>query len=214
MEPIQSAHIPRGARAWGMSERAIYLSYAQSFIFVALFLALARAEANVVQLLLLDFMGVNPLETQHAMSTMKIDTLAFAIVDIVGVFLVFAPPQLFQVVLTSVLESPLGDEARFTPLMILPVTAVLTWYCYDYLTPSNLCFAGNCMPVYEHGISAERYLAILLVQTPITLFSFFYFDAGLSGRSKVRVLLVALATVIIVGLILGCLRARFQLQYF
>jgi hypothetical protein len=85
----------------------------------------------------------------------------------------------------------------------LPLTAVLTWYCYDYLTPSNLCFAGNCMEAYEHGLSIWRYMTALAIQTPVTLFSFLYCNTDLCGRSKKPVLLATLAIAIAIGGIYG-----------
>jgi hypothetical protein len=71
-------------------------------------------------------------------------------------------------------------------LPALPVTAVLTWYCYDYLTPDfNLGInADPDWTPYQHGISIAHYQGALLFQAPVTLFSFLYLDAGFRGASS------------------------------
>jgi hypothetical protein len=81
----------------------------------------------------------------NAMFLMKAYTPVAGIIALIGTFLVFALPQFFQAEVVGALDQIFGDRARFAALLALPLTAVLPWYCYDYLTPSNLCFAGNCM---------------------------------------------------------------------
>ena len=197
-----------------MNKRAIGISYTQSLLWIALCFALVRVEAFVVELLLVDFVHGNPHRPrENAIFMIKAFTPGLAFIAIAGTFLVFALSQFFQVELIGAFEPKFGDRARSAPLLALPVTAVLTWYCYDYLTPSNLCFAGNCMPAYEHGISAARYLTALTIQVPITLFSLCYFNAGLCERPKIRLVLSALATAIVVGLIRGYLDAGIQYQF-
>jgi hypothetical protein len=86
----------------------------------------------------------------------------------------------------------------------LPLTAVLTWYCYDYLTPDwTLC---------EHGISISRYLGALAFQVPVTLFSFLYIDAGFRGASKWLIVVAALAIALVVGGICGYVTAQEQIE--
>ena len=137
------------------------------------------------------------------MFLMKAYTPVAGIIALIGTFLVFALPQFFQAEVVGALDQIFGDRARFAALLALPLTAVLPWYCYDYLTPSNLCFAGNCMEPYEHGLSGSRYMMTLVIQTPITLFGFLYFDAGLRGASKRPVVVAALAIAVVIGGIWG-----------
>jgi hypothetical protein len=197
-----------------MSKFTIHVSYVQSLLWFALFVALIGAESNIVELLFIDFVHGNPHRSQeNALYMMKVDTPVSGIIAFIGTFLVFTLPQFFQAGCIVALDRPFGDRARFAALFALPVTAVLTWYCYDYLTPSNLCFAGNCMEPYEHGLSVSRYVMALAVQTPITLFSFLYFNARIRGGSKWPILLAALAVTLVAGGIRGYLKARGQFQF-
>ncbi len=176
-------------------------------------MALIAAEINVVELLFVDFVHGNPHRTQeNALFMMKAYTPVFGLVAFVGTFLVFTLPQFFQAEAIRASRQMLGDRARFAALLVLPLAAVLTWYCYDYLTPSNVCIPG-CMESYEHGISVARYVTALAIQAPITLFSFLYFNASSRSQSKRPIVLVALAIALVVGGIRGYLMAREQLQF-
>jgi hypothetical protein len=48
-----------------MSKWAINISYAQSLLWVALFMALMSAETNIVELLFIDFVHGNPRRTRE-----------------------------------------------------------------------------------------------------------------------------------------------------
>jgi hypothetical protein len=197
-----------------MSKIAIHVSYLQSLLWLALFLALMRAETNIVELLLIDFVHGNPHRTQeNAIFMMKMNTPLFGAIAFIGTFVVFTLPQFFEAEVVRALDQIFGDRARFAALLALPLTAVLTWYCFDYLTPSNLCFAGNCMETYEHGLSVSRYVTTLAIQTPITVFNLSYFNAGLSGHSKKPILLAALAATLVAGGIWGYLMAGNQFLF-
>jgi hypothetical protein len=197
-----------------MSKGAIHVSYLQSLIWVALFMALSGSEANIVELLFIDFVHGNPHRTrENAIFMMKAYTPELGVITMIGTFLVFTLPQCFQAEVVSALDQKFGDRARSWALLALPLTAVLTRYCYDYLTPSNLCFAGNCVEEYEQGLSLSRYMTTLAIQTPITLFSFLYSNACLRGHSKTPILLAALAVALVAGSIWGYLMARGQLQF-
>jgi hypothetical protein len=196
-----------------MSKLAVHISFLQSLLWLALFMALMNAETNIVELLFIDFVHGNPHRTQeNAIFMMKKHTPLFGAIAFVGTFLVFTVSQFFQAEVISVSDRRFGDRA-FGALLSLPVTTVLTWYCYDYLTPSNLCFAGNCMEPYEHGLSLSRYMKTLAIQTPITLFSYLYFDVGLRDRSKMRIVLAGLTVALFVGVIRGYLMARSQFRF-
>ena len=69
------------------------------------------------------------------------------------------------------------------------------------------------MEAYTHGLSILRYMTTLAIQTPMTLFSFLYFNADLSGRSKKPVVLAALGIAVMIGGIRGYLLARAQYQF-
>jgi hypothetical protein len=197
-----------------MSKIDVTFSYLQSLLWVALFMALMSAETHIVELLFIDFVHGNPHRTrENAISMMKDGAPISAIIALIGTFLVLTLPQFFQAEVVGASHQIFGDRARFAALLALPLTAVLTWYCYDYLTPSNLCFAGNCMEPYDHGMSISRYVKALVIQAPITLFGFLYFDAGLRGQSRGPILLAALAVALVAGGIRGYLMARGQFQF-
>jgi hypothetical protein len=80
-----------------VNSRAIVVSYMQSLLWIALFMALMRAEANIVELLFIDFMHGNPHRTQdNAIFMMKSYTPWEGAFALIGTFLVFALPQFFQ----------------------------------------------------------------------------------------------------------------------
>jgi hypothetical protein len=130
------------------------------------------------------------------------------IVAFVGTFLVLTIAQWFQAEIVAACQYKFGHRAQFAALLGLPMTALLTWYCYDYLTPSNVSFGGNLFEPYEHGLSVSRYIKTLLIQAPITLFGFLYFDADLRGHSSKPVLLAALVASLVAGALWGCIDGR------
>jgi len=200
-----------------MSKSAVNISYAQSLLWVALFMAVMCGVINIVHLLFVDFVHGNPHRTQgNALSMMVEFTLILGVIAVIGTFLVFALPQFFQAALIGALGQIFGDRAQFAALLALPLTAVITWYCYDYLTPTDFNLGINVDPdwtPFKHGLSVSRYITTLIIQTPITLFSFLYFNAGLRDRSKKPVLLAALAVTVVVGGIWGYTTARDQYQF-
>jgi hypothetical protein len=200
-----------------MSKSAVAISYGGSLLWVALFIAIAIGVMNVAELTLIDFVHGNPHRPQsNALFMMAVFTPIFGIIGAIGTFLIFTVPQLFQAALIVTLSQIFGDRARFAALLALPLTAILTWYSYDFLTPTDFNLGINVGPdwvPFKHGLSLSRFMSSLAVQTPVTLFSFLYFDAGPGRLSKKSVLVTSLATAIVVGLIWGYLRAQNQLQF-
>jgi hypothetical protein len=190
-----------------VSKTAINISYAQSLLWIALFIAVIFGVANMVELVFVDFIHGNPHRPQsNAVFMMAAYTPMLGVIAIIGSLLVFTLPQVFQVQLIGALVRRFGERARFAALFALPFTAVLTWYCYDYLTPT-------ITDGYEHGISLVRYLKTVGFQALVTLFGFLYFNAGFRGRSRKPVVLVGLAIAIASGAIWGYLQARQQYQF-
>lgn len=200
-----------------MEKSAVTTSYAQSLCWVAILMALAIVMLFTVELVFVDLVHGNPHRTREdVISMMIVQTPLFGIIAMIGAFLVFTLPQFFQAGLITVLNRIFGGRARLLVLPALPFTAVLTWYCYDYLTPSDLNLGINAGPdwtPYEHGISSSRYLATMAFQAPITLFSFLYFEAGLRGRSRKPVVIVAMAVAIVLGAVWGHGAAENQYQF-
>jgi hypothetical protein len=190
-----------------MDKSAVTKYYAQSLVWVAILMAIMVAVSTTVSLVFVDFVHSNPLRTQgDVILMMVVQTPLLGVIATIGAFLVFTLPQFFQAGVIGILTQVYGSRARFAVFLALPFTAVLTWYCYDYLTPSD-------STSYEHGISSSRYLMTLAFQAPITLFGFLYFEAGFRGVSKKPVLIVALAVAIVLGGILGHGLAEDQYQF-
>jgi hypothetical protein len=199
-----------------MKKTTVGVSYVQSLLWIALFFAVAIGAMNVVQLVILDFIHGNPHRSQsNALFMMTVFTPLFGVIVAIGALLVFALPQIFQALLVGILKRAFGDRARFAVLLALPLTAVLTWYCFDYLTPADFNLGINEGPdwtPYRHGISMARYLTSLGFQAPVTLFGFLYFDAGLKGRARKPVIIAALAIAFVLGAISGFEAAQRQIQ--
>lgn len=186
----------------------------QSFLWITLLIVIIQSLKFNVEILFVDFIHGNPHRPQsNALFMMGTYTPIFAIVDVIGCFLVLALSQCLQTMLINIFQPAYGCKARFVVFPALPATAVVTWYCYDYLTPSNICFGGCASSLYEHGISIGRYLEALAFQAPITLFSFLYFSAGLRRAAKWPIIVAALAIAVVVGGVWGYFSALGQYQF-
>src|SRR4051794_29254573 len=127
-----------------MNRSAVNFSYLQGLLWTALFMAFIKGETNIVSLLFIDFVHGNPYRTQESViEMMKVDAPLFGIIGFVGTLVVLTLPQFFQAEIAGAAKQAFGDRARFAVLLTLPATAVLTWYCYDYLTPSNFGYGWN-----------------------------------------------------------------------
>src|SRR5262249_52772651 len=150
-----------------------------------------------------DFVHGNPHRTQaNALVMMLLFPLLFGFIAVIATFLVFALPQCFQALLTDVLVRRLHRRGLLGVLLALPLTAALAWYCYDYLTPTDVNLGINIGPdwtPYRHGLTRQRYLIMLALQIPITLFSILYLDATNCGRSKKPIIIGALLFIVVVG---------------
>jgi hypothetical protein len=197
-----------------VNKSAVTISYAQSLIWVGLLVAIAVGVTTIVELVFVDFVHGNPHRTLgNVIVMMVVETPLIGVIALIGVFLVFTLPQFFQVAVISVLNQMFGSRARFAVFLALPLTAVLTWYCYDYLTPTDFNLGINVGPdwsPYQHGLSISRYMRTLAIQAPVTLFSF---DAGFRGGSKKPLLMAVLALAVVVGGILGHENAQQQFQF-
>jgi hypothetical protein len=200
-----------------MKRSAVYISYAQSIQWVALFMAVFFGVAIIVMLIFVDFIHENAHRTKaDAMLMMVLYPPLIGAIAIIGSFLVFALPQCFQAMVTNILVRRFGRRAQFGVLLAFPLTAVLAWYCYDYLTPTDVNLGINVGPdwtPYQHGLTIQRYLAILAVQAAISLFSLWYCDATLRRASKKPVILTALVLVLALGAIFGHVMATTQYQF-
>jgi hypothetical protein len=200
-----------------LNKRGAFAVYAQSLLWVGFFVAVTVGVMNIVQLTLIDFIHGNPHRPQaNAMFMMAVYTPIYGIIAFVWSFLIFALPQFFQAALIDVFDRIFGSQARFVVLLVLPLTVVLTWYSFEYLTPADFTLGIDKDPnanFFQQGLSSARYWKTLAVQAPMTLFSFLYFDASLRGNSKKAILVAALTVAIVIGLCWGHIMAQNQFQF-
>jgi hypothetical protein len=198
-------------------DRVVVFTYAKSLAWLAILAAVIVGIQNIVGLVLIDFIHGNPHRTQgNAIFMMIVYTPLLRLGALAGVLLVFTLPQYFQATISSALGGRLGSRAQAGVWVALPVTAALTWYCYDYLIPSNVGLAINEWPdwkPYQHGLTLARYGAALAFQVPATLFSVAYATAGAARPSRKTVILLALTAAIIAGTIMGHRAAEVQYQF-
>lgn len=185
-----------------MHMRPVAISYAKSLAWIAMLIAAALDVAVSGTILLGEFSHGRPSPPSDVPGLIAILVLTLWVVATIASLIVFAPVQAFQVLVIGIMQREFGDRARFAALSSLPITAVLTWYCYDYLTPDDFHFGAKFSPgsgPYQNGISVAGYLAALAVQTPLTLFAFLCFEADRQHRPKAPIIIAALVVAIAIG---------------
>ena len=185
-----------------MKRSGAFASYAQSFAWVVGLVAAVFAVGNITAVIGADFIHTNPYRPLSNSIDMIVVLSPIIMLIVGGASLItFFVPQCLEALWAGQLTQRLGDRARFLVLLAVPLTAVLTWYCYDYFLPeiSLGIYDGPDWVPYQHGLTPSRYAKALAVQTPLSLFNILYFDSV--GRSRYRkiVLLIALAAVVVVG---------------
>ena len=199
-----------------MKPNGIYASYARSLLWVALLMAVAIGVALIVELVFVDFVHGNPHRTQANATVMMLFAPIIGSIAFIVTILVFALPQCLQATLTDVLLRRLNRRGLLGVLLALPVTAALAWYCFDYFFPKDFNLGINEGPdwtPYQHGLTLQRYLIMVAIQTPITLFSVLYCDATICNRSKKWIIIGAFLFAVLVGVFHGHRRAQVQYQF-
>lgn len=188
--------------------RTITPSYLKSLLLIALAASVFLGTLIVVETFFVDFVHGNPHRTRgNAIFMMFAYPPLFAVIAVIGVGLIFGFSQLFQIVLINIFTHRYGPIGRFVVLLALPVTTIITWYSYEYLTPTDFGLGINTPQdwrPYQHGLTNRRYLQTLAFQAAVTIFSMLYFEATL--RKGFKELLIAI--VLIVAVALGCIQGR------
>jgi hypothetical protein len=144
--------------------------YIKNLLWIAFFIAVTIAFIIIGLVIFDDFVRGNPHRTKmDTMLTMSVMPLLFSIIALIGTFLVLSLPMLFQGVLNLTLYKKIGENAHLFTFLAIPIVALLTWYCYDYLTPSDMNLGineGEDWRPYQHGITFNRYIITLCIQTP------------------------------------------------
>lgn len=173
---------------------AMYAAYARSFAWLALLAATAVGVGIVTNVLFVDFVRGNTGRTREsAIEMMVLLPPILGLLVIVGVLIVYALPQCFQAMMSDALVCRFGIQAQAGVLLVLPITTVITWYCYDYLM--QLAFD----PDWQHALTTDHYLATLRFQVPATLFSVAYAAAGSKRAFQKRIIFLAFVAAIVVG---------------
>ncbi|MFM0592781.1 hypothetical protein [Paraburkholderia dilworthii] len=191
--------------------------FTKSLLWIAFFAALILSISIVTSLVLIDFIHGNPNRPKsNAVLMMTLTPPLLSLVAVIGIFIIFSLPQIAQAFMMRILHPRVGRYAYIFIGLMVPLISIATWYCYDYLTPTDFNLGineGENWVPYQHSINLKRYLATLACQGFVTTFSLFYFDAGIRHRSKKPIILGVVFLAIIIGAILGYRDAITQYQF-
>jgi len=181
-----------------VSLRSVPLSFIKSLTWVAVIISCSSIFWIVTNLIKVDFVHINPNRPQdNAILMMFLYPPTLLVIAFIGVALVFTVSQLVQTFLASVLLRRYGSSGLIGVVLCLPLVSILTWYCFDYLTPTDFNLginAGAEWVPYQHGLTIQRYLLTLLAQSCVTAFSLVRLALEIQDRNKVNtyVLMVAI----------------------
>ena len=201
-----------------VNPKDIYVLYARSLGWLTVLAVVAVCASVVVSIVFIDFVHGNPHRTQtNALETMMLFALVVGVIAAVDSVIVFALPQCFQAVVSDGLVRWFGGRAQAAVLVALPMTAVITWYAFDYFIPTNVPHAttagsGDWQP-YQHGLTTARYLTALGCQTPATLFNIAYVAATGTRFSRKSVVRLGFVAAILAGGFAGYGDAKGQYQF-
>ena len=192
-------------------------SFFRSLLWVAFFTGLILSVVIITSLILIDFIHGNSNRSKNNAASMMILTPPLlGLVSAIGIFIVFSLSQVIQALMMRVLHPRVGRCAYILIGLLVPLISIVTWYCYEYLTPTDFNLGineGEEWVPYQHGMSLNGYLAALVCQGLVTTFSIFYFDTEIRNRSKKPFILAVVVMAIIVGIALGYRDAITQYQF-
>lgn len=150
-------------------------SFIKSLAWVAVVVACALAFYLLAASVDVDFLGYRAHHMGGNLAIVLVSFIPFlSVIGFVGVALVFTVPQLLQMAMAAGLMRVYGRRGLVGIVLGLPLLSVVTWYCYDYLIPSDINLAintdGDWVP-YQHGLNGARYWRTLLAQSAVTLFT-------------------------------------------
>lgn len=193
-----------------------YKSYGQSLLWVASYFAVAVGLSLIIELVIVDFIHGNSHRTQeNAVFMMVFFSPLFGVIAFTGALLVFTLPQFLQAMVVNLSDRLSWQRPVLLVIAILPITTALTWYCWEYLTPTDFNLGineGADWKPYQHGITWLRYVKTFGLQAPVTLFSLLRHSVD-SKPSRKKIMLITLAIVILAGGGLGYIRGRDQLRF-
>ncbi len=171
-------------------------SFVKSLFLTAVVAACATIFWILTDVLKVDFLHFNPHRSQgNAMQMMVIFPPVFAVLACVAVALIFGPAHAIQILLASPLLRRYGKRGLFGLVLCVPLLSILSWYCFDYIMPlDDATIAGDpdAVPL-AHGLTAPRYLKMLLAQSTVTLFTVLRLFLEMQGRGKWKIYLLTAA---------------------
>lgn len=191
--------------------------FCESLFWIAVLVATSLSICVIVSVIMIDFVHVN-FNRSKSNAGLMIFLLSVIILVIapIAIFIVFSLSQMIQGLVMRALYPTFG---RYTYILIglsVPLLSIVTWYCYDYLTPTDFNLGineGADWQPYQHGMSFSRYLAAFIGQATVTIFTLLYFESTLRGRSRKTVILVGLLLASVIGVFLGVRQAISQYQF-
>lgn len=195
-----------------LSVDKILSSYIKSLFWVAVIITFAMFFLDVANILKVDFLNVNPNRSQlHAASLPFSSVFIFFIIDLIGIFIVFSLSQIAQALIGSISIQQFKKLSLYVIAATVPFTTVLSWYCYDYLTPTDFNLGINVgaeWTPYQHGLTPQRYLVMFCLQSCVTIFStvrlkFEIADKNLAKRNFLFIVIGIFSTI---GWIIGFLK--------
>jgi hypothetical protein len=220
LQPNKETHfgcvaiVVRSTETPTVNAKAIPALYARSLAWLTVLAAIICGVSIILSNVLIDFVHGNPHRTrENTVEMIIMFPPLFGLIAVIGTVIVFALPQCFQALVSGALVRRFGGHSQAAVLLVLPLTAVITWYCFDYLVPDLGIYEGPDGQRYRHGLTAARYLATLACQMPVTVFSVAY--AGTAGNSFHRkaVIFLALAAAMLAGGFWGYYLAEEQYQF-
>jgi glucan phosphoethanolaminetransferase (alkaline phosphatase superfamily) len=160
-----------------------------------------------------DYLHFNPHRTQSdAASIPFIFIVIFSIIALFGVALTFICSQILQAFLAKRLVRKYGVRGLYGVILSIPLLAVVSWYCYDYLTPSDFNLGmnlGRDWTPYQHGLTMSRYTVMLGFQSFVTLLCLARLVTDRNRPSiKISLILVFLIIASIIGFVYGFMTAH------
>ncbi|MEI7875932.1 MAG: hypothetical protein WCK95_27685 [Alphaproteobacteria bacterium] len=179
------SHNPKTASA-NFDLHEVGTSFFFSLLWTAVIITAGLFFQLVVNVLWIDFLHVNPNRSQtHAASLPFLFAPFNFLLAVIGVALTFGVSQSAQAVLTRFLLTKFGLPGTWAVALSIPIAAVVTWYCFDYLTPSDAANeVGDDWRPYQHGLTWARYQMICAAQSCVTLFSLVQLHLRANGRSR------------------------------
>jgi hypothetical protein len=202
-----------------IEKTSVMSEFFKGLTWVAVFMAISVGVMNITQLLFIDFIHGNPHRSQNnSIFMMAVYTPIFGMIAFFGIFLVFSASHAVQALFAKFLLGRCGRSGLYGLVIIVPFATIITWYCFDYLTPSDVNLGINVgadwVP-YKHGITARRYLMTLGAQTSVTAFALLCLGLDVSAHRHARRLLIlaVLAVATVAGAIWGYGMASEQFKY-